>query len=309
MLKFIIITFLQLTIFVTLSSALDHNQKVKSDVLKAMQRYDTKTLKHITKEESKVIKADAKLQKMIDAYYEEEAHELEVIKSIIANKNNDDNTTQEENTTKLAVTPASEPATVVTQTPKPVVVTKKPKSRPKKVAIKAKPKPVVHSKKAAVAPKKVVSAKVASQPVKKKAKSVPVKVAKAPVKKPEAKVPEKKAAVVTPVKPKQQAHASISTKYLMGQWKQTKKKKKITLKMLPNNRFILEERANNGTLKLEGYFDNSSEGLSLDINKITYNVRSRDASVHRKYIFKNISKKTMVLLDEKGEVVYQFERK
>ena len=305
MLKFIIITFLQTFIFVALSSALDHNQKVKSDALKAMQRYDTKSLNSITKKESSYIKSDAKLQKMIDAYYEEEARELEVIKGIIANKSVEK--VQENNiSTAKAETATSDLSTearpVVVATPKTVV---KPTIVPKKVAKVTKPKKVTPK---AVKPKPVTKVAKIQKPKKVAPKSVPKKVS-TPVKvakKTPVVVPV--AAVVIPPKKVKKSSNKVVTQYLMGQWKENKKKKKIVLKMMPNNRFILEEKANNGILKLEGHYNHDNDNLTLDISKITYNVRSRDAAVHRIYKFKNISKKKMVLLDEKGEIVYEFER-
>ena len=95
---------------------------------------------------------------------------------------------------------------------------------------------------------------------------------------------------------------------IAGQWKADKKAKKVMFKAFKDGHFKLEERSGEGILLLEGTYVQEEEELILDIEKITYNVRSREAAVQRIYQLKALSTRQIVLVDEKGEVAYTFRR-
>lgn len=288
--KFLLLLILNTFLFTSISYALDENLKTKSELLKAMKRADTPAVKAISKRGSHYIKSDPVLQKMIEAYYEQEAKDLEVVKQEIKKMQEEEAEAlrlEEENKRKLALQKAEEKRLAQERAARLALKRAEDKKRAEALALK-------RQHEAKKAKKLAVKKETTKQPT-------VAKVAR-PVK------PVTAVTVKTAHAPLANTQRYYTKEQLAGHWRQVKNKKKISFEMFDNNRFIIKERAETGTLTLEGYYDQNNDNLLLDINKITYNVRSREAAVKRVYKLKNVSSNKLVLVDGKGNVVYTLER-
>ena len=276
--KFLLILIINTFLFTSASYALDNEKKVKSELLKAMNRADTPEVKAITERERHYIQEDPILQKMINAYFEQEAKDLEVLKQQIR-------TMKEEEIAEKREREARERRLVqerriAEQQAKALAE----KQRLERQAREERQKRIATERKRAekVAKTQATKPKVTKKVVAKQTK------------------PE-----VVPVSNTQRYYTQAQ---LTGHWKQEKKDKQVSFEMFNNNHFVIKERASKGTLTLEGVYNREDDNLMLEISKITYNVRSREAAVKRVYKLKNLSPTKMVLMDAKGKVVYTLER-
>ena len=280
--KLFITLFTQL-LFLTSLHATESAKMVKSDLLRAIHHNDSNEVRAIVATQKSVITADPILERMVDAYFLDEQQALEELKEKARQKREDE---ARELAAAIAAKEAEDArlkavekenrekeaeALVAEQAAvaKPVV-----KERPKPAAVKpVKKKVSPHKRKVVATSKSVVTKPVAPKPVK-----------------------------VTNQK------IRMSKVDIAGKWKAAKNKKDVTFKAYDDNTFVLEERSDSGTLRLDGTYRQNGEQLLLDIQKITYNVRSREAAVQRIYHLKAVSSKRLILLDEKGEVAYSFSR-
>ena len=277
--KFLLLLILNTFLFTSASYALDNEKKVKSELLKAMNRADTPEVKAITERERRYIQADPILQKMINTYYEEEAKDLEILKQQIRTMKEQEiaeKRAREERARRLA-----QEKRIAEQEAKALAEQK----RIEQIAREERRKRVAAQRQRAA---KLAKAKAVKKPVAKKQK-----VAKHT--KPE----------IMPVSNTQRYYTKAE---LAGHWKQKKKDKQVSFEMFNNNKFVIKERASKGTLTLEGVYNREDDNLMLEISKITYNVRSREAAVKRVYKLKSLSPTKMVLVDAKGKVIYTLER-
>ena len=276
--KLLLILILNTFLFTSASYALDNEKKVKSELLKAMNRADTQEVKEITNRESRYIQEDPILQKMINAYFEQEAKDLEVLKQQIRTMKEEEISEKRER-----------------------------EARERRLA---QEKIVAEQKAQALAEQQRLDAIAKAERQKRAAaerkRAEKVAKAKAPKPTPSKKKVAKKAKVeVVPVSNTQRYYTQAQ---LTGHWKQKKEGKRVSFEMFNNNKFVIKESASKGTLTLEGVYNREDDNLMLEISKITYNVRSRDAAVKRVYKLKNLSSTKMVLMDAKGNVVYTLER-
>jgi len=305
--KLLLLLILNTFIITSVSYALNDNMKTKSELLKAMKRADTQSVQAITANDNGYIKSDPILQKMIEVYYVEEARELEVLKQEIQSMKDEEAAEKlraEENAKKLALRQAEQERLAEEKATLLALQKIEDEKRAKALALrKAQEKKRAKALAVKKANKAGQTQKVTSKTIEpvKKAQTTTVRVT----------VPSP-VAVVKPVEvaqsPVTNTQRYFTKAQLEGHWKQTKNKKKISFEMFKNSRFVIKERAAKGTLTLEGYYDQNDDELSLEINKITYNVRSRDAAVKRVYKLKNVSSNKLVLVDGKGNVVYTLER-
>jgi len=276
--KLLLILILNTFLFTSSSYALDDDKKVKSELLKAMNRADTQEVKAITNRESRYIQEDPILQKMIDAYFEQEAKDLQVLKQQIR-------TMKEEEIAEKRNREARERRLAQEK----IVAEQKAQALAEQQRLEAIAK--------AERQKRAVAERKRAEKVAKARTPKPTPIAKKVVKK--AKVE------VVPVSNTQRYYTEAQ---LAGHWKQKKKGKQVSFEMFNNNQFVIRERASKGTLTLEGVYNREDDNLMLEISKITYNVRSREAAVKRVYKLKNLSSTKMVLMDAQGNVVYTLER-
>ena len=295
--KFLTIILIQLAILTSLYA--QDSKEVKSDLLRAIHKNNSNEVRAIASSQKDVIGADPILESMVRAYFlaEEKAflelkekarlqreEEARVLAEAIAAKEaeerrlvqeKDRQLLQAELDAKTAVVDSNKTSTLVQEIEKPTEPT----------VVKAKPVPK---------PQKVV------------AKSVPSKPKKVVRKASKSKVASK--ITYTPKSKKHPNKIHMSKVDIAGKWVAAKREKDITFKVFDDNTFKLEERNERGLLVLDGTYEYEGEELVLDIRKITYNVRSRDAAVQRIYHLEALSSKHLVLLDEKGEVAYSFRR-
>ena len=271
--KFLLILILNTFLFTSASYALDDEKKVKSELLKAMNSADTPEVKAITEREGHYIQEDPILQKMINAYFEQEAKDLEVLKQQIRTMKEEE--IAEEREREARERRLAQEKIVADQKAREFAE----QQRLEEVARAERQKRAAAERKRA---NKVAKAKADKKKAAKKAK-----------------------VEVVPVSNTQRYYTKAQ---LAGHWTQNKKGKKVSFEMFNNNQFVIKESASKGTLILEGVYNRDNDTLMLEISKITYNVRSRDAAVKRVYKLKNLSSTKMVLMDAKGDVVYTLER-
>jgi len=277
--KFFLLIIIQLAFLSTLHAA-QSAKEVKSNLLRAIHSNNTNTIRYISSSHQSVIKADPVLQKMVDAYFEDEARALAELKESARLK-------REQEARELAEAIAAKSAE---------------EERLKKLEEEQKMRVAAE---AAQEAKEHLKAVPVVKPEKKKViKTVRVK---KQVKK-EVTAPLKKKTVLKTRPVKKVEKITMTHVDIAGQWKAAKRDKKVIFKAYANKRFRLEERSGQGVLVLEGQYEQEGEELVLEIRKITYNVRSREAAVQKIYQLKALSSKKMILLDETGEVAYTFKR-
>ena len=276
--KFLLILIINTFLFTSASYALDNEKKVKSELLKAMNRADTPEVKAITERERHYIQEDPILQKMINAYFEQEAKDLEVLKQQIRTMKEEEIAEKREREARARR--LEQERRIAEQQAKALAE----KKRLEREARAERQKRIAAERKRAekVAKTQATKPKVTKKVVAKKV------------------TPE-----VVPVSNTQRYYTQAQ---LAGHWKQKQKGKQVSFEMFNNNHFVIKERASKGTLTLEGVYNREDDILMLEISKITYNVRSREAAVKRVYKLKNLSPTKMVLVDAKGKVVYTLER-
>jgi len=276
--KLLIAFFTQLVMLTSLY-ATDSAKSVKSDLLRAIHHNNSNEVRAIVATQKPVIAADPVLTRMVDAYFLDEAHALEELKAKARQK-------REEEARELKAAIAAKEAEIEAARQKALEAAA---MHMEERQMEPKPKVKKHVETTPQKPaKKVTSAKP-----RKEVRIVKPKVKSSAGKKP-AKVTNKK--------------IHMSKVDIAGKWKAAKNKKEVTFKAYDDHTFVLEERSESGTLRLDGTYRQNGEQLLLDIQKITYNVRSREAAVQRIYHLKAISSKRLILLDQKGEVAYSFSR-
>ncbi len=294
MYKLFTIFLLQTALILSLHA--QESKEVKSELLRAIHKNDSNEVRAIASTQKSVIKSDPILESMVKAYFLAEKKALEELKEK-ARLQREEEALQLEQAKLAKILQKQKQAeekrakTLEIST----VVEKKPESTASKnIAVSAKTKAV----------KKSVTPKPVKQPETAKVHRPKSK----PISTKTVKKPQKVAKQITKYHKVKKSQINISKVDIAGQWKADKKSKKVMFKAFKDGHFKLEERSEGGILLLEGSYVQEGEELILDIEKITYNVRSRNAAVQRIYQLKALSTRQIVLLDEKGEVAYTFRR-
>ncbi len=294
MYKLFTIFLLQATLILSLHA--QESKEVKSDLLRAIHQSDSNEVRAIAKSQKSVISSDPILESMVKAYFAAEKRALQELKEKAKLQREEDVLQLEQ--AKLAKILeeqklAEEKRAKILEVSE--MAAKKPENgTPENATVAAKKKEVKKS----VMPKPVKQPKVTKADLA-KSKPAPKKTIKT--------VQEITKHTAKPHKIKK-SKIHMSKVDIAGKWVADKKEKNVTFKVYDNNTFVLEERNDRGTLLLEGTYEYEDEQLMLEIHKITYNVRSREAAVQRIYQLKSVSSKKLILLDEKGEVAYSFRR-
>jgi len=294
MYKLLTVFLLQAALILSLHA--QDSKEVKSDLLRAIHKSDSNEVRAIAKTQKSVISSDPILESMVKAYFAAEKKALEELKEKARLQREEEalqleqaklaKILQEQKLAEEKRAKESEASTVAEKTTQ--------KETSKNVAVAAKKKEI----------KKSAATKPVKQP--KVAKGQPFTSKPAPKK--TVKKPQKVAKQTTKPHKVKKSQINMSKVDIAGQWKADKKAKKVMFKAFKDGHFKLEERSESGILLLEGSYVQEGEELILDIEKITYNVRSRNAAVQRIYQLKALSTRQIVLLDEKGEVAYTFRR-
>ena len=266
---------LQLILFTSLSAA-ENNKAVKSELLRAIHFNNAKEIHAIAKTQKDVISADPVLQRMVDAYFAEEDLAINELKEqvILQHKR------EQKELAEAILAKKAEEERLALLAEKTSTVNEESSLKEESVAIateQAKPpraKPNVAKEKKKVL-KPLPAPTYAPKIVKKRTKTEKNKLSKINI---------------------------------AGKWRADKNKKDVTFNVFSDNRFVLIESNGSGLLRLDGVYEQVDDQLKLDIQKITYNVRSRIAAVQRIYELKAASSKELVLVDEKGEIAYSFVR-
>ena len=129
-------------------------------------------------------------------------------------------------------------------------------------------------------------------------KAKKVEVAKA---KEEKRLAQKKKATI-------QKPLSISTKKLLGTWKEVNSDKVITLKIAKDGQFTLEQVEEDGTLSIAGTWKSEEDIFMMNIKKVKRNMHTRETDIHRVYKVVTLNKKHFILHDKRKRIAYDLTR-
>ena len=111
---------------------------------------------------------------------------------------------------------------------------------------------------------------------------------------------EKKVATQKPI--------TISTKKLLGTWKEVNSDKVITLKIAKDGQFSLEQVEEDGTLSIAGTWKSEEDIFMMNIKKVQRNMHTRETDIHRVYKVVTLNKKQFVLHDKRKRIAYDLTR-
>ena len=291
------LTVFLLQTFLLLSLHAQNSKTVKSDLLRAIHYDNSNEVRSIAASEKKVINSDPVLKKMVSAYFAAEDKALEELKERARQQRAEDALRLEQ--AELAKISEEPKHAEATQTQVADANRSLSKDSVELNVVEATQSITASSKQKVEKQEKFLTQNAQPDVQSKRIEKV------APV----VKVPKHKISKV--LKSKQSSKNSkirIRTVDIAGKWIAEKREKNVVFKVFGDNTFMLKEHNDRGALVLEGTYEYEDEQLTLEIQKITYNVRSREAAVQRLYQIKTVSSKQIILLDEKGEVAYSFKR-
>ena len=101
---------------------------------------------------------------------------------------------------------------------------------------------------------------------------------------------------------------SVSSKKLLGTWKEVNSEKVITLKIAKDAQFTLEQVEEDGTLLIAGTWKSEENIFMMNIKKVQRNMHTRETDIHRVYKVVTLNKKQLVLHDKRNRVAYDLSR-
>lgn len=101
---------------------------------------------------------------------------------------------------------------------------------------------------------------------------------------------------------------TVSSKKLLGTWKEVNSDKVITLKIDKDGSFTLEQVEDDGTLNLMGTWKSEENIFMMGIKQVQRNVHTRETDIHRVYKVVELTKHSLVLNDKRNRLAYALKR-